>query len=532
MEDRYIELVFLKLDLRVNFTNSYCTCFYLSTGVKLLASKLVEQWLRIVKGETEAIRAHHVASMEVSAVDCAAVKEEGKKTDVCSDKVHSNSGGEECKVDVPALPGKSENVVQVKTELSENKVIQVHNLIVKTEDGSEESPEEVAWDGPIGQLPVYKITIRDGKQVLAKVFSGEKSNRRLSTDSSSVATVAEVGKPVVKVSATVATVSDTVIIKKEDSKKDVEESAVKSTVDSQNSSVVKSKVRYEKLENNVEVSKLNKDVHKKTKDIQLTTKVSDKQKRTKVESSSEKSREKETSKEKSKDKSKDRESNRERETKDKESNRVRDRKLSSEKVNAQSEKDKAALAKLIPPAINKLGKIPKKPRHEEPQSPVVDVKKPSSGDVKKPPLSEQTSRKPSISIESRKSDSARPKTVKTFNSKFRSTGLEEEVKPPPSRSVRKVITPVNKKPVKLPSLKRPSPPKEMSAPPEKKLKPTVADMGTDDTKKADKSGSIKLIPPRPKRKYGWRWWRKVYRGGVLIKRRQYIQIKHFSNTKR
>jgi Predicted membrane protein len=472
------------------------------SGVKLLASKLVEQWLRIVKGETEAIRAHHAASLEVPAAECVAVTEEGKKTDVCSDKVQVKSGGEECKVDIPSLPGKQENIVQVKTEISENKVVEVHKLVVKTEDSSEGSPEEVAWDGPLGQLPVYKITIRDGKQVLAKVFSGEKSNRRLSTDSSSVVSVAEVGKSVVKVSATVATVSDTVIIKKEDFKKEVEESAVKSTVDTQKGPVVKSRVKSEKLENNVEGPKLSKDVQKKTKDAQLSTKISDKQKKTKVETSNEKSREKEASKEKSKDKSKDKESNKEREAKDRESNKIRDKKLSSEKVSAQSEKDKAALAKLIPPAINKLGKIPKKPRHEEPQNPVADVKKPSSGDVKKPPVYEATSRKPSISIESRKSDSVRPKTVKTFNSKFRSTGLEEEAKPPPSRPVRKAIAPVNKKPVKLPSLKRPSPPKEMSAPPEKKLKPTVAEVGTDDTKKADKSGSIKLIPPRPKRKYG------------------------------
>lgn len=126
-------------------------------SVKLLASKLVEQWLRIVKGETEAIRAHHAASVEVSSVECLAVKEEGKKTDVCSDKVQANSGGEECKVNVSSLPGKQENIVQVKTEISEKKLVEVHKLVVKTEDGSEGSSEEVAWDGPLGQLPVYKI---------------------------------------------------------------------------------------------------------------------------------------------------------------------------------------------------------------------------------------------------------------------------------------------------------------------------------------------------------------------------------------
>lgn len=466
--------------------------FMLFTGVKLLASKLVEQWLKIVKGETEAVRAHHIASVEVPAGECVSVKDEGKQIGVCSERLQASSCGEECKVDVPAPALKQENVVQIEAGNSENKV-DVNKLVVKTEDRSDESGEEVTWDAPLGQLPVYKITIRDGKQVIAKVFSGEKS-RRLSMDGSSVTSVSEVGKSLVKVSASMEKVDDTV--KKEDIKKDTEEASVKVSVDRNKDCVVKEKVKLEKLENGAEGIKLTKDFQKKVKEAQLSTRTSDKLKRTKIESSKEKS------KERSKDKLKDKESNKERDAKDRES-KVKDKKQNSEKVNAQSEKDRAALAKLIPPAISKLGKIPKKPRPEEPQSPNADVKKPSSGDVKKPPVSEPTSRKPSISIESRKStDSARPKTVKTFNSKFRSTGLEEEAKPPPSRPVKKNISPVNKKPVRLPSLKRPSPPKELSAPPEKKLKPAIADMGTDDAKKNDKSGSIKLIPPRPKRKYG------------------------------
>ncbi|PNF30148.1 hypothetical protein B7P43_G01259 [Cryptotermes secundus] len=464
-------------------------------SVKLLASKLVEQWLKIVKGETEAVRAHHIASMDVPAGECVSVKDEGKQLGVCSERLQASSCGEECKVEVPPPALKQETVVQIEAVNSEDK-IDVNKLVVKTENGSDESGEEVTWDAPLGQLPVYKITIRDGKQVIAKVFSGEKSTRKLSMDGSSVASVTDVGKSLLKVGASVEKADDTV--KKEVIKKDMDEASVKVSVDRSKDSVVKEKVKSEKLENSAEGIKLTKDFQKKVKEAQLSTRTSDKLKRTKTESSKEKSKEREGSKERSKDKSKDKESSKERDAKDRES-KVKDRKQNSEKVNAQFEKDRAALAKLIPPGISKLGKIPKKPRPEEPQSPNVDVKKPSSSDLKKSPVSEPTSRKPSISIESRKStDSARPKTVKTFNSKFRSTGLEEEAKPPPSRPVKKNIMPVNKKPVRLPSLKRPSPPKELSAPPEKKLKPAIADMATDDTKKNDKSGSIKLIPPRPK----------------------------------
>jgi protein phosphatase 1 regulatory subunit 10 len=471
----------------------------LFTGVKLLASKLVEQWLKIVKGETEAVRAHHIASVEVPAGESVTVKVEGKQVGVCSERLTADGSGEQCKVDIPPPALKKENVVQIEAGHSEDKV-DMNNLVVKTEDRSDESGEEVTWDAPLGQLPVYKITIRDGKQVIAKVFSGEKSTRRLSMDGSSVTSIAEVGKSLVKVSASVEKVDDSV--KKEDIKKDMEEASVKVNVDPNKDCVVKPKVKSEKLENSAEGMKVTKDNQNKTKEAQLSARTSDKLKRTKIESRKEKSKEKECLKEKSKDKSKDKESSKERESKDREI-KVKDKKQNSVKINVQSEKDRAALAKLIPPAISKLGKIPKKPRPEEPQSSSGVVKKPSSSDVRKSPISEPTSRKPSISIESRKStDSVRPKTVKTFNSKFRSTGLEEEAKPPPSRPVKKNIIPVNKKPVKLPSLKRPSSPKEPSTPPEKRLKSAVADMGIDDAKKNDKSGSIKLIPPRPKRKYG------------------------------
>ena len=118
------------------------------------------------------------------------------------------------------------------------------------------------------------------------------------------------------------------------------------------------------------------------------------------------------------------------------------------------------------PSVHKLGKIPK--------------------------LSDSKKEKPSISIEVRKPDEPKPKTVKTFNSKFRKHGLEEEVKPPPSRAavLTKKSTPVLPPTVSIP--KRPSP-VHNEPPPEKKPKTIVEPV--------EKPGAIKLIPPKPKRKY-------------------------------
>ncbi|XP_069697573.1 serine/threonine-protein phosphatase 1 regulatory subunit 10 isoform X2 [Periplaneta americana] len=518
-------------------------------SVKLLASKLVEQWLKIVKGETEAVRAHQIANAENKAVEVAradnrvptpdsvsvtvTVKEEGSRVEPANQRLQASSSvSEETKVDVqkapavspppppsqsaaPLQPVKQEPVQQIKSENLEPKV-EVQKLVIKSEDGSDESNEDAStWDAPIGQLPVYRITIRDGKQVLAKVFAGEKSNKKLSADNSNVTSVAESVKTLSKCSVLVPKVNDA-ILKKEELKKEAEELPTKISADSQRSPVAKSKIKSEKPETNSDGTKTSKEVQKKSKDVQQNTKAPDKDKKSKVESSKEKSKEKDTSKEKNKEKLKEKDNGKEREN-----NKIKDRKTSTEKSNAQSEKDKAALAKLIPPAISKLGKIPKKSKPEEMKSntdvkkpsPNEEVKKPSSEDVKKvsneevkkpeirrPPIPDlPTSRKPSMSIESRKStDAARPKTVKTFNSKFRSTGLEEEAKPPPARPIKKPIMPIEKKPVKLPSLKRPSPPKELSTPPEKKLKPTIADAANDDAKKNEKTGGIKLIPPRPK----------------------------------
>ncbi|KOB66630.1 Pnuts protein [Operophtera brumata] len=134
-----------------------------------------------------------------------------------------------------------------------------------------------------------------------------------------------------------------------------------------------------------------------------------------------------------------------------------------QKDSSHKTNDKATDEKPESPSIHKLGKIPK----------LSDVKK----------------EKPSISIEVRKPDEPKPKTVKTFNSRFRKHGLEEEVKPPPSRAALQNKKPPPVLPPSVPTPKRPSP-VHNDTPPEKK--PKIIES-------VEKPGAIKLIPPKPKR---------------------------------
>lgn len=207
------------------------------------------------------------------------------------------------------------------------------------------------------------------------------------------------------------------------------------------------------------------------------------------------------------------------------SDKEKDRDKEKEKQKKdQAEKDKATLEKVQGQSLNnKFGKIPKKkPEDEKPGDPLrkssTDSRDSSKenkdkSDTKKTSPSSPTileKKNISISIENRKNsqDSSRPKTVKTFNSKFRSTGLEEEVKPPPPRTAGKkpsataTATGTDKKivPPKLP-IKRSSPIRETGASAEKKPKVSLEPPAVSPSE--DKKGAIKLIAPKPKRKYSY-----------------------------
>lgn len=164
----------------------------------------------------------------------------------------------------------------------------------------------------------------------------------------------------------------------------------------------------------------------------------------------------------------------------------KDKKSSSESSKTQAEKDKDTLAKILPKSLEKIGKIPKKPSSGSTTD--NTTKKPTEND---PAVA---AKKKSISIEVRKDTENRPKTVKTYNSQFRSHGLGEEAPPPPSRRDLK------KPAATVPANGIPAVPKRALSPTnatkelEKKLK-----LNTSPT--VDKPGAIKLIPAKPKRKY-------------------------------
>lgn len=164
----------------------------------------------------------------------------------------------------------------------------------------------------------------------------------------------------------------------------------------------------------------------------------------------------------------------------------KDKKSSSESSKTQAEKDKDTLAKIQPKSLEKVGKIPKKTSSSS--STDSATKKPTETDAA------LAAKKKSISIEVRKDTENRPKTVKTYNSQFRSHGLGEEAPPPPSRRDLKKPTaavPVNGIPI-VP--KRALSPTNATKELEKKLKLNTSPV-------VDKPGAIKLIPAKPKRKY-------------------------------
>lgn len=203
---------------------------------------------------------------------------------------------------------------------------------------------------------------------------------------------------------------------------------------------------------------------------------------------------------------KERERERERTKRKEKEKEEKDTKLTKIEKDRQVETDQATLARLMVPSINKLGKIPKKTDKEKINQLKENIgKADSSGESKEKPAapappSDLTKKNYSFSIEKRTPSDQKPKTVKTFNAKFRSTGLEEETKPPPSRGKATSSSSSSSSSEKK-SVKRPSPTKDLPLPPEKKLK-TTSDHSTPSS--SDKSSSpsekSKVTPPKAKGK--------------------------------
>ncbi|XP_022900944.2 serine/threonine-protein phosphatase 1 regulatory subunit 10-like isoform X1 [Onthophagus taurus] len=294
---------------------------------------------------------------------------------------------------------------------------------------SEESPEKIETlkivtvkkSDDKSQSESYKIALRDGKAVLCKISKVE-SNENASKDSTSSTSGEE---------------------RIEDVKTELED-----------------KIDGKKKESLEKKEKSNHDRHRSKSSSKSSSSRKDRDK------DKEKSRDKSSSQKSSSSSSKDRSKNDKHRSngvksssKSSSSSSSKDKKDSKEK---QAEKDKDTLTKIQPQALQKIGRIPKK-----------DEK------------SKDETKKPTFSIEVRKGTEDKPKTVKVYKAKMRSTGLLDEPKPPPPRIPKKTVAPI---PANIPPPKRPSPIRETIPPPEKKSR----------LDPSERPGSIKLIPPKPK----------------------------------
>ncbi|XP_014259988.1 serine/threonine-protein phosphatase 1 regulatory subunit 10-like isoform X1 [Cimex lectularius] len=311
-----------------------------------------------------------------------------------------------------------------------------------SDEGIEGEEQESREDGD--KLPLYKITICEGKKVLAEVISDRNTPRvdRLISEEG------EEGKS-----------SDESISDKEPSEDKIDElekidksSADKSVQKQKDSSKSDSKKEPKKTT----VSRKKNEKKTETDEKDKNKKKMSSEKRYKLDLKA-KLREKERMRDKEREKE-----------------REREKEKNMKEKSKQEEKDRAVLSKLLTPSLTNVGKIPKKLKDDlSKKEKTKDEEKTDDKDKvnkkpvepKKPPPQPKDPKKYNISVEVRKGGEERPKTVKTFNSKFRSTGLEEL--PPPPKNLKKTDHKKDEEDKK--SLKRPSPSKE-THPPEKKLK--------------------------------------------------------------
>lgn len=335
-------------------------------------------------------------------------------------------------------------------------------LVQVEKESTETIKEEIEDPTPISEptQPCYKLAVRDGKHILCKVPPNE-------------ANVTVVQNAIIEDITPTEQVSE----KSDDKIEDIE---MKEEKESENKEPIELEKKREKSNHDRHKSKGSSSRSSSSSSRSSSSKDKDRKSGSSSSSSRDKSRDRSRSKDKSsrdksrQDKDKHRSNGSVKDSSSKgsnsnspSSNRDKD-KTKKESKEKQAEKDKDTLTKIQPQTLQKLGRIPKKNSEDQ-----KDEKK-------------EDSKKPSFSIEVRKSSEDKPKTVKVFNAKMRSTGLLEEAKPPPPR-------PVKKAPTQLPSIpppKRPSPIRDLIPPPEKKVK----------LEPIERPGAIKLIPPKPKRK--------------------------------
>lgn len=385
-----------------------------------MAAKLVEQWLKIARGE-------------ISSQSTNVVNKENLLTSQSQIIVNSDNSLDSC------LP---------VSEINGNDVIDSVN-----DDSSLSERIE-------NESLVFKISVKDGKQTLAKVNDASpKKNHIKDHDSTSKSR------------------SDS-IDKKSSSKSS--ESRSKDGKDRD-----KSKDRHHKKSSSSSSHKTSSS-SSKTSSSSSSSKHSSSSKSHKSTSSSSghKISSSSSSRDKDRHKSKSSSSSSSKEKRDEKEKIKIDAKVS------QAEKDKDTLAKIQAVPLPKV-KIPKKITDDSEKTTEKPIEKPTENGT-------MPSKKKSISIEVRKDTENRPKTAKTYNSQFRNHGLAEEAPPPPSRRDLKKPSSVPTTGLAIasnPVTKRSLSPTNIVKEAEKKIKLQVT------SPTIEKPGAIKLIPPKPKRKY-------------------------------
>lgn len=509
-------------------------------GVRTLASRLVEQWLKMVKAE---------APLNTSQATESPSSSQSSVSEVQSYNSHASVGS--------SINQISEHTSSIHLSDPSNDsqchLIQSVGVQQQLKNSSPKFPSQSSnhiqsQSGLKSASPVCKITIRDGNQVLSQMQT-DASNINLSgnvnissTDVNGIVsdnTVSAENKGQKsdeegdnnferlnhnEASKNIPTEVSQVTIKVDfDSDVDMIDAVNKDQKDEkhENNKSISNKENRDKKEDKKSASSSSSSDKKSSSSSRSSSKhssSSSKHSSSKHSSSSQRSSSKSSSSSKdksSRDKEKDKHhssssskssSSKSKSDKDKD----RDKDKDKEKVKKdQAEKDKATLEKLQSQTLStKMMKIPKKKADEEKagESPSrkssTDSKDSYKENKDKKVNSVPEKKSISMSIESRKNtqDMSRPKTVKTFNSKFRSTGLEEEVKPPLPRGTKKVSSLPEKKvlPPKL-SLKRSSPTRDSGSSVEKKPRLSLDSPTTPPND--EKKGGIKLIAAKPKCKY-------------------------------
>ncbi|XP_055639025.1 serine-rich adhesin for platelets [Toxorhynchites rutilus septentrionalis] len=498
-------------------------------GVRLLASKLVEQWLKIARNDIRSSNPQQ--TNQPSQLQSAVTPQSGTKEDNDCEMQEEEDEVQETNQEVIEVSQDEETMVEesilpddgpIESESEQHQEQDDGNCMVEEPEVNEGSEKDADESNAKKSPLLFKITMKNGKQMLAKVESPTKGDAVDGNEMEVINDEKSVGEKKEKQETVTAEKSMDVdenestgkLHKDDDSKSkgekhdesDKEKDRRKSLDGDRNKDKSSSSKDKDRNRDKDRRSSSSSSSHRSSSKHNSSNSSSSSSSRSKSSSSGSSSKSSSSSS-RDKDKEKDRHSSSSSKSHHKSSSSSSTSQKSSSSKNSSSSssekhrehrdkdrerdksnhssKDKDGQSKLISPSISKLSKISRKSKDSE------EEKSDSSSTHKSSPIS--ASKKASISIEVRNAEH-RPKTVKTYNSQFRSHGLIEEAPPPPSRKgLKKPSQTPTTPPVigstatgTIPPKRSSPPPFTREGPPEKRLREDLA----------ERPGAIKLIPAK------------------------------------